>query len=466
VKIELLKGGVISRTVVADTATGAEGAGTLSWTIPADQDPGTDYRIRVAAIGGTPSDTSDADFSILAAESPTVTVVEPAAGSSWEAGSSRTVSWRYTGAVGDNLGIKLMRSGVEIATIAAAAPAGTGGAGSFAWAIPAGLAPGTTYRVSVESVSVPAARGSSGEFSITAPAPVEFLALAAPNGGEIVRPGERTTVEWRYRGIVGSTVRIDLLKAGTAILAVADGIPTGAGRYDWTVPAGTAAGTDYRVRISSREVPAFSDVSDGFFTVSAGGIDVTAPAAGDTWHPDTVRTIRWTHAAQGYNYIRIFVSDGASQFPLAGPIPIGAGGTGSWQWRIPSSAPVGGTFRIRVASTVDPAMAGESGAFSIAAPTIAVLSPAAGETWRHGERRTVSWTFTGGDDDYVRVELAGAAGTTPVARSVPIGRAGSGSFAWTVPPGCAPGSGYRIRVVSLNRPGLAGESGTFSVAGR
>ncbi|MCY2986909.1 MAG: Ig-like domain-containing protein, partial [Planctomycetota bacterium] len=61
VKIELLKGGVVS-TVIAQSAANS---GSYSWQVPNDQSLGSDYRIRVTSLSVLASDASDSDFQIV-----------------------------------------------------------------------------------------------------------------------------------------------------------------------------------------------------------------------------------------------------------------------------------------------------------------------------------------------------------------------------------------------------------------
>jgi hypothetical protein len=65
VKVELLKGGVVNRTIVSSASKGRGGSGSRSWTVPTDQAPGTDYTIRVTSTSNISyTDTSDNDFAI------------------------------------------------------------------------------------------------------------------------------------------------------------------------------------------------------------------------------------------------------------------------------------------------------------------------------------------------------------------------------------------------------------------
>jgi hypothetical protein len=65
VKIELLKGGAVNRTITSSTSIGSSGSGSYSWRVPSNQATGTDYAIRVTSTTNVNyKDTSNANFSI------------------------------------------------------------------------------------------------------------------------------------------------------------------------------------------------------------------------------------------------------------------------------------------------------------------------------------------------------------------------------------------------------------------
>ncbi|MGZ3514919.1 MAG: Ser-Thr-rich GPI-anchored membrane family protein, partial [Thermodesulfobacteriota bacterium] len=151
VKVELLKGGVVNRTIAASASSGSGGSGSRNWKIPANQVPGTDYRIRVTNKStGAYTDTSDNDFTIAP---PTITVVSPNSGETWPAGSRQMIRWNYTGNPGAYVKIELLKGGVVNRIIASSAGKGPGGSGSRNWTIPANQAPGTDYTIRVTSTT-------------------------------------------------------------------------------------------------------------------------------------------------------------------------------------------------------------------------------------------------------------------------------------------------------------------------
>ncbi len=65
VKIELLKGGVVDRTIANNAPTGSNGIGTYDWKIPSNLATGTDYSVRITSNSNIYYiDTSDANFTI------------------------------------------------------------------------------------------------------------------------------------------------------------------------------------------------------------------------------------------------------------------------------------------------------------------------------------------------------------------------------------------------------------------
>jgi hypothetical protein len=87
--------------------------------------------------------------------------------------------------------------------------------------------------------------------------------------------------------------------------------------------------------------------------------------------------------------------------------------------------------------------------FTIAAPTITVVSPNGGETWPVGSIQTIRWSYTGNPGSYLKIELLkGGAVNRTIVSSASKGRGGSGSRNWTIPANQAPGTDYSIRVTS------------------
>jgi hypothetical protein len=65
VKIELLKGGSVARTIVSSVSKGVGGNGVYYWTIPSTLTPGADYKVRITSTTSPlVTDQSDGFFTI------------------------------------------------------------------------------------------------------------------------------------------------------------------------------------------------------------------------------------------------------------------------------------------------------------------------------------------------------------------------------------------------------------------
>jgi hypothetical protein len=149
VKIELLKGGVVNRTISSFASTSN---GSYNWNIPSNQAPGGDYAIRITSrSNSTYTDTSDNKFTIVGPLPPAITVVSPNGGDTLLAGSTQKVQWSYTGNIGGFVKVELLKGGVVNRTITSFASIGSGGNGSYNWAIPANQTLASDYKIRVTS---------------------------------------------------------------------------------------------------------------------------------------------------------------------------------------------------------------------------------------------------------------------------------------------------------------------------
>ncbi|MDP9263854.1 MAG: hypothetical protein M3O85_05985 [Acidobacteriota bacterium] len=82
-----------------------------------------------------------------------ITVTAPNGGESWAAGSTQAITWNFTGSPGSLVKIDLLKIGRFYTTISSGTSVGSGGSGSFSWAIPLGLPAGNDYSVQVTSTS-------------------------------------------------------------------------------------------------------------------------------------------------------------------------------------------------------------------------------------------------------------------------------------------------------------------------
>jgi hypothetical protein len=194
--------------------------------------------------------------------------------------------------------------------------------------------------------------------------------------------GSAYTIRWTGFGAIQG-VRIELYKGGILNSVISDSAPNAARSFTWTVPAGQALGSDYKVRVTSASNFAVFDTSDYSFTIFGSSylqVDAITPSEG------TMGTE---------------VSLTGSGFETStGKIYIGAAKTKILQWNaaavewLMSKPPLPGVYELTiapkmpkgVAPTVLPAY------FTVKGPEIASLSKNSGFA---GEQITISGNFFG-----------------------------------------------------------------------
>jgi PKD repeat protein len=91
--------------------------------------------------------------------------------------------------------------------------------------------------------------------------------------------------------------------------------------------------------------------------------------------------------------------------------------------------------------------------------SLTVTSPEDGESWQRGTSHPVTWRYTGSPGPTVKITLLKAGVEVGViSSSVPVGTAGTGSYAWPISQTGATGSDYRVSVRSISQPAIKGSS--------
>jgi len=107
-------------------------------------------------------------YSTSGTTTPSITVTAPNGGETWKRGTSNTVTWDYSGNPGSYVKIVLLKSGIEVGTATYSTSIGSNGHGSYTWTISSTRAPGTDYKILVQSVSQPSIKDTSNNyFTIT-----------------------------------------------------------------------------------------------------------------------------------------------------------------------------------------------------------------------------------------------------------------------------------------------------------
>jgi len=254
VNLSLRLYGTNGTTVLAEASS--NGAG-LAETISNTSLPGAGtYFIRVYQGSTNAIQLYNLSFTISNSNVPVVTLTQPNGGQVWNAGSNQSITWTSLNVTG-NILIELNRTypGGAWETLFAS----TANDGNQTWTV-AGSTTSATNRIRVTSINAPSAMDESDEdFTIFVPS----IMVVIPNGGETLNGAASEQISWTSNGVTGN-VTIDLNR----------NYPGGSWEFVATVPnAGTnivlggPATANARIRLTSVNEPAATDISDASFSI-------------------------------------------------------------------------------------------------------------------------------------------------------------------------------------------------------
>jgi len=196
----------------------------------------------------------------------------------------------------------------------------------------------------------------------------------------------------------------------------------------------------------------------GAYTVSAQGIVVYRPMAGETLMVGDNAPIQWN--SEGVNFVSIELwREGA----FVGTV------VGAWEaWDgwvtlpLPAEAPAGPGYTIRVADLDGLAAPAFSAPFTLEPPRIDVTAPSEGTTWNAGSNVAIYWHSPASMElNSARIELwSGGELYTTLTPHVSLM---DGYYGWSIPGGTPVGSDYTIRIVDDQGLMAPASSATFSI---
>jgi hypothetical protein len=400
--------------------------GSYNWNVPAE--PSTNCLVRISETDedGSPSDVSDAVFSIVSPVTGTLTLRSPNGGETWLAGSTQQIKWNSTGDI-NYVNIKYSKdNGTTWKTIAKNAVNNH----SYNWVIPGTASDKCLVRVAANDSDLDPKPGdvSDAVFAIVLP-PSPAITIIAPNGGEQLVVGARFTITW-HAANTRENVRIEYSVNGGETwreIAAAENN----GKYDWIVP--DEPSENCLVRISETDGQP-SDVSDALFSIVspvAGDIKVISPNGGETWTAGSSKEIKWT--AAGIDQVKIEYSrdHGTTWESIIQTTP----NSGSFDWTVPGTA--SDECLVRITSNdanSDPIPADVSdGVFSIVppgSPTITVIAPNGGEQLLVGSRFNITWDAINSREE-VKIEYSVNGGEQWII--ITDATDNNGDYEWLVP---------------------------------
>jgi uncharacterized protein (TIGR02145 family) len=260
------------------------------WTLPASLTPDTDYHIRIASIIDENIYNVSDDFEIL---ENTIKVISPSSGNKWEMLREHVIEW--TDVSNENVKIELYNGTILEQTIESS----TENDGSYLWEMPAGLTPGTHYRIRIVSVLDDNIFDDSDYFEILD----NTIKVISPTSGIKWEMETEYLIEWT--DVNSENVKIELYKTA-ALEQTIESSTESDGSYLWEIPAGLTPGTDYQIKITNTNDNGIYGESGNFkimeypfrepITDYDGNIYRTAQIGTQVWIIENLKT---THYANG-----------------------------------------------------------------------------------------------------------------------------------------------------------------------
>ena len=438
VKIEYsVNSGVVYSLVTSSTPN----TGSYLWSIP--NTPTASARIKISDVANETAtkDISNANFTILAPATPTITLTTPNGGENWSIGSTKLITWTNTGSISNVTLEYSINSGVNYIPITSS----TLNTGSYLWTVP--NAPSASSRVRVSDASNSTVNDIGNANFTIYNATIPTLTITSPNGGESWVVGTSRTISWLTTGTLAN-VKIEYsINSGATYSVITASIPN-TGSFVWTVP--NALTSSARIRVSDATgLTTASDISDANFSLvpaTLPAITVTSPNGGESWVIGSSSNIMWTSTGSIANVRIEYSINGGLTYSL---ITTSTSNTGSYLWTVPNAANT--SARIKVSDASKSATFDVSNAnFSIvngAIPTITITSPNGGEEWTLGSIRTITWATTNVPAfNTVIIEYSASGASGPY---IPISTfaQNTGSYQWVIPTTLT--SVARIRVTTV-----------------
>jgi len=283
------------------------------------------------------------------------------------------------------------------------------------------------------------------------------ITVVSPNGGETLIRGTILPISWSYTGNPGANVKIELYSGSTLSRTITASTPLSAGSYNWTIPSTQTAGSNYTIKVTSTTDSTISDTSDGAFSIVKPTITVNSPNGGETVLRTAVVPITWSYTGNPGANVKIQLYKGnILNRTIALSTPLSAG---SYAWKVSSLQSLGSDYKIKITSTTDSTISDASnGTFTIAKPSVTVISPNGGESFTRGSTMPISWTSVGSPGSSVKILLyKGFFVSRTITTSTPLN---AGTYNWTIPSTQTLGSTYKIKIVSTTNSLIADTSNT------
>jgi len=175
-----------------------------------------------------------------------------------------------------------------------------------------------------------------------------------------------------------------------------------------TIPSGTAAGSYFllacgdNTNLVDESLENNNCIASGskVGVVSISSVSVTSPNGGETLTAGSTHTVRWTYGGNPGSLVRIQLFKGGALKSTIASTSVGSGGSGSYNWSIPSTQVAGSDYQIKVTSTANAAYTDISdNNFTILGPPPPPTNVSASDG-TYVDRVEVTWAASSGATSY------------------------------------------------------------------
>lgn len=320
--------------IVASTANN----GSYSWAVANTQS--SNCLVRISETDGSPSDVSNAVFSIFI--KPSITITSPNGGEKLIGSTIHKITWASKGTI-NNVAIDYStddgKSWFNIVNSMT-------NDGSYNWTVPVKWANKSLVRIHEKGANTSLSDVSDAVFSIVSP-PV--LVISSPNGGEKWNVGSAQYITWKnLRTLSNGFVKIDYSTDNGSSWKNIIKTTRNIGKYAWIVPNTPSA--NCRIRIAEIN-GSLVDISDDTFVIAAelhSTITVISPNGGESLIAGYIHKITWTTRGTIPRVIIDYSTNSGSSWSY---IVNSTGNSGSYDWVIPNTP--SGSCLVRIYGTGD-----------------------------------------------------------------------------------------------------------------
>jgi len=378
VKIDLYKGTTFNQTIIPNT----ENDRVYTWT---EVDPslpdGSDYKVRISDANGSAVYGESAEFKI---EKRLITITLPIGSTIWNQGKSADITWTYEGTI-SNVKIDLYKGNAQD-PVTEIVPS-TENDGDYTWPeVDTSLIDGSDYKVRISDANDTTVYAESAEFRIEE----KSITVITPYSATTWTQGSSADITWSSKGTI-SNVKIDLYKGSTSNQTIISSTDND-GVYTWAeVDTSLIDGSDYIVKISdANDTAVYGESAE--FRIEEISITVITPYSDTIWTQGSSVDITWSSKGTISN-VKIDLYKGST---FNQTIISSTENAGIYTWtEVDTSLADGTDYKVRVSSTDDSSVYGESAEFTIVKESITVTEPTSSTIWTKGEEVEIGWTTSG-----------------------------------------------------------------------